>query len=306
MMAALFFHTGSIFFRPTFYVFVGVGFFCAAAVSSGQRISDRLARPGMERIDQEEGAQRLASFREQRLDGDYVFEFQLEHKPRSAPTVRYDGVMWGTWNESGPLTRLQILPRRADETSTPEPLVDLIVQNGVQPRAWRKNDRGNFELMQGEALFEPILPEVVYSVFDLLMPFIYWEKFIYEGPDLFGASRVAQNFLMLPPEGSESERQGIKAVRIGLDDTYNALWRVEILGEEDEVRSKFAVRSFKKVQEQYIVNRITLTEYPARDATTFRVIEASVGLLIDEAMFDVNQSDQDNEDSTCSALIAIP
>ncbi|WP_146209240.1 hypothetical protein [Coraliomargarita sinensis] len=245
----------------------------------------------MERIDQEEGGRRLEAFRQQRLQGDYVFEFQLEHKPRRARTVRYDGIMWGSWNEQGAVTRFKILPGDAEEGAATAP-VEIIVQNGPKPSAWMRNDDSEeFSPVEGEALFEPLLPGLVYSVFDLQMPFIYWEEFIYQGPSLVGASRVAQEFLMIPPEGSESERQGIKGVRVSLDDTYNALWRVEVIDEDETVRSKFAVESIKKVQEQYIVKRITLIDYPSEDRTTFNVVDASVGLRLDEKLFDFPEED---------------
>ena len=200
----------------------------------------------MERIDQEEGARRLDAFRQQRLQGDYIFEFELEHKPRKARTVRYDGIMWGSWNEQGAVTRFKIFPNDADREADGEgadALVELLVQNGPQPSAWMRRDPAEpMQRVEGEALFEPLLPELVYSVFDLQMPFIYWEDFIYEGPSLIGMSSV---------------------------------------------QSKFAVESFKKVQEQYIVKKITLAEYPSKDRTTFDVEDASVGLKLDKELFEV-------------------
>ena len=92
-----------------------------------------------------------------------------------------------------------------------------------------------------------------------------------------GATRVAQQFLMQPPALSASAQRGISGVRVGLDDTYNALWRIEVMNAKGEVSSRFAVESFKKIQDQYIVKRITLTDYSSRDRTTFEVKAAAVG-----------------------------
>jgi hypothetical protein len=274
-------------FRPVHCVLAVSGLLFAVGVSYCQRASDEVVKPGMERIDQEEGARRLEAFRQQRLQGDYVFEFQLEHKPRRARTVRFDGIMWGSWNERGAVTRLKVLPRNGgvDESSAP---IELIIQNGTQPEAWiRRGPSEAFQQVEGDALFEPLLPGLVYSVFDLQMPFIYWDEYDYEGPSLVGASRVAQNFLMRPPEESASERQGIQGVRVSLDDTYNALWRVEVIGDDGDLRSKFSVESFKKVQEQYIVKRITLVDYPSKDRTTFDVTDANVGIHLDRDLFEL-------------------
>ncbi len=265
------------------------GLFCIYTSSYAQRAGGEKPSRFMERIDQEEGARRLAAFRRQRLEGDYCFEFELQHKPKqSSRTIRYQGVMWGSWNESGPVTRFRVSPTRekADESLNDPQVVELIIQNGVSPRAWiRRSEDESFVLLQGEALFEPMLPNLLYSPFDLQMPFVYWEDFIYEGPTLIGTSRVAQQFLMQPPAGSASAMRGISGVRVGLDDTYNALWRIEVMDAVGEVTSRFSVESFQKVQEQYIVKRITLTDYPSKNRTTFKVGAASVGILLNRDLF---------------------
>ena len=98
-------------------------------------------------------------------------------------------------------------------------------------------------------------------------------------------TRVAQQFLMQPPVASASAQRGIAGVRVGLDDTYNALWRIEVMNAESKVSSRFAVESFKKIQEQYIVKRITLKDYTSRDRTTFEVKAAAVGISFNRNLF---------------------
>ena len=265
------------------------GLFCAYSQAPAQmRLSGERASRFMERIDAEEGAQRLAAFRRQRLEGDFCFEFELAHKPRRGRTIPYKGIMWGSWNESGPITRFRVSsvrPKEGDSVDSSQ-VVELIIQNGVSPQAWiRQNNGSDFTLIEGEALFEPIMPGLLYSTFDLQMPFVYWKDFTYEGPTLVGVTRVAQQFLMQPPATSASAERGISGVRMGLDDTYNALWRIEVVNAESEVASRFAVESFKKVQEQYIVKRITLKDYTSRDRTTFEVKAAAVGISLNRDLF---------------------
>ena len=265
------------------------GLFCAYSQAPAKmRLSGERASRFMERIDAEEGAQRLAAFRRQRLEGDFCFEFELAHKPRRGRTIPYKGIMWGSWNESGPITRFRVSSVRPKEGESVDSsqVVELIIQNGVSPQAWiRQNNGSDFTLIEGEALFEPIMPGLLYSTFDLQMPFVYWKDFIYEGPTLVGVTRVAQQFLMQPPATSASAERGISGVRMGLDDTYNALWRIEVVNAESEVASRFAVESFKKVQEQYIVKRITLKDYTSRDRTTFEVKAAAVGISLNRDLF---------------------
>ena len=265
------------------------GLFCAhSQVTAQLRMGGERASRFMERIDSKEGAKRLAAFRRQRLKGDFCFKFELAHKPRKGRTIPYSGVMWGSWNESGPITRLRVSSVRLkdnDPIYSPQE-VELIIQNGVAPQAWiRRNEGSDFKLIEGEELFEPIMPGLLYSTFDLQMPFVYWKDFTYEGPTLVGATRVAQQFFMQPPSFSASAQHGISGVRMGLDDTYNALWRIEVMNAESEVSSRFAVESFRKIQEQYIVKRITLSDYSSRDRTTLEVKAAAVGISLNHNLF---------------------
>lgn len=251
-----------------------------------------IARPGMERIDAAEGAARLASFREQRLAGDFVFEFELEHKPRRERTRRYAGTLWGTWNRDGSRMRIRLLDAAAGSIGSKAPANEWIIQNGPRPRAWtRPAGSEQFQPVEGGALFEPLLPGLTYTLFDLQMPFIFWQDAVYEGPVLVAGSRIAQTFLLSPPADSEFIRQGIQAVRIGLDDTYNALLRVEVIDLEGRERSRFQVESFQKVDDQYIVKKITLTDNESRDRTSFQVMKADVGLRLDADLFAVEKEE---------------
>jgi hypothetical protein len=241
----------------------------------------------MEKIDPAEGAKRMASFRAQRLEGDFCFKFQLEQKPRRGKTVRYHGVMYGSWNERGPVSRFQLFPEQIgkDATAGISP-IEMIVQNGVDPEVWiRRQSTEPFVLIEDGALFEPIFEGVLYTPFDLQMPFIFWNDYTYEGPSRV-LSRIGQRFLMQPPEGSLAAQNGITAVRIALDDAYYALLRVEVLEADAVARSRFTVSSLKKVQGQYIVKEIELKNLQSKDATDFKVKAASVGLIFDAAAFD--------------------
>lgn len=271
--------------RSAVSVFTVAGLFCAcvSSMTFAQRVDHR--ESPYVRIDQEEGVRRMAAFRSQRLEGDYCFRFELAHLPRRGDKTTYRGTMWGSWNEKGPVTRFEISPSEVSPESDSD-VVELIIQNGLSPNAWMRRGRsGSFNEIVGPALFEPVIPGVVYSPFDLQMPFIYWDGFTYEGP-LRVQSRIAQQFLMSPPKGSLSDARGIGAVRIGLDDSYDALLRVEVLDGDGKQLSRFTVESFKKVQKQYIVKEITLKDYATRDRTRFQVKAASVGLILKPTLFD--------------------
>lgn len=231
----------------------------------------------MERIDADEGAARLASFRSQRLDGDFRFEFTLEHVPQFDPKFRYKGTMWGSWNEQGAISRFSI---KVPHKESPDELIDLIIQSGIEPKVWsRKNVDASFHLVDGEGLFKPIIPGIVYTPFDLLMPFIYWTDYSYVGP-VRKSSRVAQQFDLYPPEDSIYAARGITKVRVGLDNEYDTLLFVEVNGADSEPKSKFSVEGWKRVDGRVIVKTISLEDLTTSDRTRFIVDDAEVGLTL--------------------------
>lgn len=226
----------------------------------------------------------LENFRAQRLQGDFCFKFLLEHLPRRGRTVRYEGTLWGSSNENGPVTRFSINPMSTREESYTLPPLEWIAQNGLHSKVWgRVGEEGSFVALEDSALLQPLFEGVLYRPFDLLMPFIYWDQYEYEGPKAIGA-RLVHQYRMHPPAGLNLPE--VYAVRMGLDSQYQALMRIEILDAKKKVATRFEVESFKKVQGQYIVKHITLGETSSGERTRFRVIAAAVGLQLPKGVFD--------------------
>ena len=122
-------------------------------------------------IDAEEGQRRMAAFRRQRLDGDYCFRFELEHLPRRGKSQRYYGTLWGSWNEQGPVSRIELAAEPGTALSQAGSRVEMIFQNGPQPSAWLRTAReADFHQLNDDALLQPILPGIAYTPFDLQMP----------------------------------------------------------------------------------------------------------------------------------------
>jgi len=226
---------------------------------------------------------RLMSLRQLRWQGDFCWRFKLQHLPRRGDSTVYQGTCWGSWNEQGPVNRFQLFATEAGAAAG-LPGVELIIQNGSDAAVWiRQAPATEFKLMDGASLFEPILPGVLYTPFDLQMPYIYWNAYSYQGAARV-LSRVAQWFRMLPPKASAAAQQ-VQAVRIAVDDSYDALLKVEVYGMDGELRSDFKVESFKQVQRQYIIKQITLKDYRSRDRTRFQVVAASMSLSLDPSIF---------------------
>ncbi len=261
------------------FVFGGLGFAQSSLPQGNQRIPDFRA------IDQEEGARRLDAFRRQRLEGDYFFRFDLVHLPRRGDPLACDGLMWGSWNDQGPVSRVLLWMPETSGGASPQGPLELIAQNGPRPQAWiRRGGIGPFRELRGEERFQPLLPGINYSAFDLQMPFVFWENSTYEGPGK-ALGRAAQRFLMSPPPGGSAAAAGVGAVRLVLDENYNALLRVDVIDPGDREISSFRVRKFKQVQEQWIVRAVDLLNNRDRSRTRFEVTAAAAGIELDPCIF---------------------
>lgn len=241
-------------------------------------------------IDVAQGQERMADFRNQRLDGDYVFIFSLEQIPRRGQSRTFQGVMWGSWNALGPITRVRI--ESTDSVADAEAYaVEAILQNGPQPEAWvRELPEGKFRQLQGADLFEDILPGLDYRWFDLQMPFLYWDDFDYHGPARVNG-RPAHRFMIYPPATFDLPESEFDRVRLALDSGYNALLRVDLLYVDEPVAS-LRVRRFREIRGQWIVRQIDWVNERTRDRAQFSVDQAAVGVVLPRAVFDPSAPDE--------------
>jgi hypothetical protein len=212
----------------------------------------------------------LDGFRDQRLSGDYTFRFDLRHLPRKGTAISYHGQLWGTWNRYGPVTRVRVDPSLTDGGE----VVDLLLKSGATPAAWAFGGEGGVvRSLAGEELYQPLLEGIVYTPFDLQMPFVFWNRFIYEG-ETRRKGRQVFAYLMYPPDDAGEANGNIGAVRLFLDQKFNALVRAEILDRTGALKKTFKIVSFKKVQNQWIVKSVDLVDEESRNKTRFTVVSA--------------------------------
>ena len=248
-------------------------------------------------LDAEKAALRLDQFRNQRLTKDFIFQFELEHIPRRGDSTVYHGYMWGTWNSNGPLIRTRY-------STQPEVLhgksIELILQNGTQPSAWFRNLESvepkaprllpEFINLPPTHWYRPILPGVDYTPFDLLMPFTYWENTEYLSPDKV-KGRPAQVYQAYPPPNFPGANVKFSSIRFALDDSYNALLRVETLDANQKPLQTFQILSFKKIDDQdWIVKTIDLINEETRDKARFQVRAATLHDALPPVLFDPNNT----------------
>lgn len=219
-----------------------------------------------------EGRRLIEDFRNQRLSGDYAFRFELQHMPRRGSKVLYSGVMYGSWNKNGPVSRIEFLG--------PQSSHKFILQNGPTPRVWSLKE-GRVEELSLDELTQPLWDGVIFTPFDFLQSFIYWPKFTYSGTKRV-QGRPGHFFTMYPSE----EMNNVRAVKIALDTSYNFLLKSEIINQNGEIQKTLKLNSFKKVQGEYIIKEADLVNELTRDKTRFEVNSAALGLNIDGEFFD--------------------
>ena len=215
----------------------------------------------------------LDDFREQRLGGDYSFKFELRHMPRRGTTTTYKGQLWGTWNASGAQTKI-ILPGNGNENGDS---LALLVHNGNQPKIWRlaNNTPASARELSGEELFEPLLPGLIVTPFDLQMPFIYWTDYAFEGKTK-KLGRTLFVFLMYPPQNTARHNPALGAVRIFLEEKSRQWLKAELVDKEGQTLKSFKIISVKRIGNEGFPRTIDFFDERSRSKTRFRVTAAAL------------------------------
>lgn len=233
----------------------------------------------------------LEAFRRSRLPGDFAYIFQLEHLPPRGEGRTYHGQLWGSWNEQGPLSRVTLRAAVAENPDT----VQILSHNGPEPALWMTHSRRVSEdpaappitLVEDSVdprVFDPILGEIVFTPFDLQMPFLYWSEWTYEGESRTKGRRAHTYRFAAPPRISEL-RPDIAAVRVAIDAKFNALLRAEILDPDGEPIKTFKILRFKRIDKEWIIRMIDLVDERTGEKTRFTVNAAALNITLPENAF---------------------
>ncbi|MBI2515430.1 MAG: outer membrane lipoprotein-sorting protein [Opitutae bacterium] len=227
-----------------------------------------------QKADQEEGRRALEQFRAAGIAGAYWLEFELTVMPRRGAEHTLHGQLYGLRSAAGPLTRLGL---GADGR--------WLIRSGPDAAAW--------DLAAGQNTVRPLsaadsLQPVAgtdLTVFDLQMPFLYWDDFAYEGLAKI-RGRPAHSFVLYPPAELSAQRPDLTGVRVALDAQFQALVQAELLGPKGEPTKTITVLDLKKTGDQWIVKAIDLRNHLTRDKTRFSVIAAALDLTLPAALFE--------------------
>lgn len=266
-------------------VVIGLGL--TAPLAQAQQKGNRL-RPRYlsNEVDPARGREIMQTFRSMGFARDYYLEFNLVVLPRRGERRVVPGRMWGS--------RLQVdgSEFRAELADAESGLAveRLLSHSGADPRAWRYTppteigaDPSPVEELDAQTLLDPLAGTGL-SMFELQMPFIHWEDFVYEGVTQV-RGRAVQAFLMYPPEDFAAAHPEIAGVRIHLDAQFNALMQAVVLDADEQPERKLTVMDLKKLGDQWIVKSIDVRDEKTRDKVRFEVVGAALDLDFAPGLF---------------------
>ncbi len=136
------------------------------------------------------------------------------------------------------------------------------LRSGSSPLIERGLPGRSFEAVDRKQWMDPMVDGFSHTPFDLLMPFLYWEKFEYEGPDrVKGRSAHLIRFFPGEVDSEMLEKHQIRSVRIALDRKFNAPLLVEYLDEDESVVRSLRTVSFKEVDEVWTVGTVEARDF---------------------------------------------
>lgn len=226
--------------------------------------------------DAAEIARILVQFRQTGIAGDYFLEFELRTLPRRGEEKTFPGKMWGSRNVEGTITRV-VLAEGTDREQR------LLVQNGGAAAVWRLEGEQPVSL-DAAALFQPVVPGVNLTAFDLQMPFLYWPGVTLEKITRM-RGRPAHVFVFRPPAAFAAKNPGVGAVRAYLDTQYNAPTQIETMGPDGRVAKTLSLLDLKKVGEQWIPKSFEVRDEVTRDKTRLTVSAAALHLALPSGLF---------------------
>jgi len=273
----------AMYWRAFFFLaLVLVGFSHARAAAAGVSSTTPLAQIG--KPDEAAARELLERFRAAGIRGDYYLEFELQALPRRGEARTYRGRLWGSRNEQGAITRIQLLDASGQ-------IVRWLLQNGAGPGVWSFR-AGQVTSLSDKAALAPLIEGVELSSFDLLMPYLYWPDFQLTRIERV-RGRPAHAFVFRPPAAFSQVHPEVSGVRAFLDTQFNALMQAERLGANAQVLATFALGELKKIGEQWMLKSVDLRNEITRDKTRFLVTAAALNLEFSPALFEPGRLSDD-------------
>ena len=272
--------TPAIFRRAFFVVATCVTLLVATQAANVPVKPPELSQMG--KADPEEAARILEQFRRSGIPGQYYLEFELHALPRRGEEQIFQGRLWGGRNEQGAISRVELTDAKNQKHR-------LLIQNGEHAAVW-KFTQGKVAALSVAELFQPLIPGVEVTAFDVQMPFLYWPDATLEKITRM-RGRPSNAFLFRAPASFTQQHAEVTAARAYLDTQFNALMQTELLGANDRVVKTTSLLDLKKItdpvtrREQWIPKAFDVRNETTRDKTRFVIKAVALDLELAPAVF---------------------
>ena len=220
-------------------------------------------------IDLEEGRERLKVFRNLWIEGDYSTRFELQFIPRRGEPEKVTGTLWGSNLPEGPVSLLKLNDASAHEFYLRNGPEGFISTRNAQARQWNRLPELDWLRETAEGF--------MVTPFDLMMPYIYWNDWEYDGVTKI-RGRIAHSFFMIAPEDFRGNPENLGGVLVYLDEDFNAMLKAEYLDGEGNTIKTFRLLDLKKVDGIWLPKTIDFMDEKSRNKTRFRITDAAMGL----------------------------
>lgn len=225
-------------------------------------------------LNESAAAERWSAFVSAAVASDYCMEFALEHRPRRDESVFYNGVMWGAGRGGATFTRISVWA-----AANPSERGDFILKNSRGGSEVYKFDGGKFVKVEEADWLKPLCAGLIYSPFDLLMPYKFWEaKYV-------GAERIGQAVHLFD---LTSQKFPNSVVRVALTRDFNAPSQIKTMG---AIGAKTAeLGAVRKVGDVWIMREASVRDDTTKDKDVLRFTKAKFGLRLSNGVFSPDSS----------------
>lgn len=232
-----------------------------------------------------EAAQRWAEFSRQRPAQDYCFAFTLEHRPRRGESEFFNGLIWGTAGDvSTANTRISLQAKNGCKRTE-----FLILGNSGKPEIY-KFAENKVEKLSFSDWLKPLDSGVIYTPFDILMPFKVWQN-SYAGAGREG--RAVHYYDLVKPESFTGA--DISKIRVALSREFNAPFQTQYFDKDGEISRVLSLGSVKKFDEKWIVKELEMLDKKSRDKDIIKIVSAKFLTSFPAGIFDVNALSKEYE-----------
>ena len=146
-----------------------------------------------------------------------------------------------------------------------------VTRKGRQKAVFTHTDAAGKQATEPPDLFAPIQDSDV-SWMDLSLSFLWWSDGKISGKDEI---RGRSCHIVDLPAPAEYKAKGCSRVRLWIDEERRMLMQAESYGLNDELKRRLWIKSFKKIDERWMIKDMEIQSYPDHHRTRLRVREVT-------------------------------